>query len=511
MIGKRRGPAPAMCDGDVSQVAQRLFAAGDTREAVRVFAQAGRYREAAHILKHTGHVEAAARFYIKGKAFDLAEGCYLTLGDRLNAARCAAAAGNHARAATTFEELGDRRAAAEAHAKAGDWLHAGRLYHGEGLFGQATAAFGEWLRRAGERHRDQVALDDVDRMVDALAQSTMAKDLLRFVLAKGRVTSLVTNLLEQGRLAIAVEVFEHQKVRLDDSFFDWVRIGREYAERGLLFATKVADPQLQAQLLELLGRSTEAAQAYLTAGDYTNAYSCSLKAEDWQQIERMKAIIAARGETMPGLHLREARGQNERSSSVMSRPRSFALDGDSVVAGTLAEGTVAGEPTAQMQVDESFVAADVMLTPLFMDSKLFRGLALEERQTLWSLGHVTSVPKDGVIVEAGIIPIGTYTLLEGAVEVQRQADDGYRVVDRIVPGQNFGETWLLVGRASGVRIVASANCRVHVVERQKLDHVEIRASGGAARLMKSLAVSLLGHLFTSYGSAGILVAAEGNL
>lgn len=78
-----------------------------------------------------------------------------------------------------------------------------------------------------------------------------------------------------------------------------------------------------------------------------------------------------------------------------------------------------------------------------------------------------------ILVEQGDRDFCFFVVLEGALDVLQETDQGYSLVVQHLPGQFFGDTHLLSGRASLVRCVVSQDSRILRVSAEQLRQVVV--------------------------------------
>lgn len=468
-------------------LAGKLFAMGRPQDAARTLAQAGLFMEAAHIMKRTGNVKVAAHYYCVAKAWDLAEGCYWVLGDRVSAARCIFAAGHIEKAAKLFEESGQWSLAAEAYQRLGVRRKAADLYFKDNRFAEVVQAYGEWLKIEGERRADPVTEVELDQIVVSLSRGPDDKALVSLVERHGRSRSLVFGLTENGGIARAAKIYASHADLMGPIVVEWAKANQKRAELAQELAGMAGDLTTQARILEMIGRQADALDAHQAAGNLERALELATTLRDPARIETIQGLIVSRGRQSPGTSRATNAGAAGTRHSMMSQVKSFAM--------TDVTGEIAVTDTEA--VPQAFAP---MAMPSFSESRLFQRLVPSDRERLWSLGGVTSYAEDMTIIDFGETPAGAFTLLTGTADIYRQRDDGTVLVDTIKAGQNFGESWILTDKQSSVRIVASCDCQVHLVQRTSLETVIASGEAGATSLFKNLTESVLSHLMISMSS-----------
>jgi tetratricopeptide (TPR) repeat protein len=227
--------------GDPQKLAETYEREGKKGKAAEQHAKAGNYRRAAELAAEVQDEAALVRYSLMAAFGKVPPG----QGD-LNARQAGdllAGSGRYAEAVPLFELAGDYRRAAVAAAKIGDGAQAGRMYEKAKMWPEAAS------------HYDQAGLfQDALRILDAEARS----------LARGRTGSGPPG----GRL---------EEVHLKRAEL-LLQLGRSAAAFEIL--KPLPDSLRRAQLFERSGRSTEAIDAYLDAGDGDRALALARKSPD---------------------------------------------------------------------------------------------------------------------------------------------------------------------------------------------------------------------------------------
>jgi len=227
--------------GDHLKLAETYVREGKTAKAAEQYAKAGDYRRAAELAAEAQDETALVRYSLLA-AFGKVPPGQGDLSAR-QAGDLLAGSGHFADAIPLFELAGDFRRAAVAANKLGDVARTARMYEKAKM----------WAEAAG--HYDQAGLfQDALRILDAEARS----------LARGRTGSGPPG----GRL---------EEVHLKRAEL-LLQLGRSAAALEIL--KTLPDSVRRAQLFERSGRSTEAIDAYLDAGDGDRALALAKKSPD---------------------------------------------------------------------------------------------------------------------------------------------------------------------------------------------------------------------------------------
>jgi CRP/FNR family cyclic AMP-dependent transcriptional regulator len=96
------------------------------------------------------------------------------------------------------------------------------------------------------------------------------------------------------------------------------------------------------------------------------------------------------------------------------------------------------------------------------DIPLFSGLTDREVRTLAQHAEQVSVPKGTVLVTEGATGVEFFVLLSGQAKVTRRG----RTVNKLGPGDSFGELALIAGTPRGATITTTEPCEVMVLVRR---------------------------------------------
>jgi tetratricopeptide (TPR) repeat protein len=472
----------------------KLLNKGMKYDAIRLLYELNYFREAADILRAIGATSDAARLYVKAKNWEQAEHCYTILQDKLNAAKCAKASGKYLKAAPVFEELKDWQSAARCYRELGDWRRAAFLFGKAGKDTNTIKCLQEWVRTNAEALNERLAADEIKIVIDLLAVGKFEPVLFNFVESHDKVPHIIYALLKQNRMPMAVEIYGSRFQELSKNLCAIMRHNPDMVEVTISLCQQVGDIRGVAELYEITDRLKEATEHYEAIGDFNAAYLCALKCEWWEKINALKTGFIEK-KALP-----VAIQSNDSSPSLMSAPK--AIDLRSGVFSLNAE-----EAKADMQqighVEHGFGAIEPSLSgdmaPAFVESRFFRQLSSADRSQLWNIGSVVSFEAGSTIVDIGTTPASTYTLLSGVVEIYRQDGRVERLVDRIEPGQNFGESWLMVNLNSEVKIVASVDCHLHIIERHGFEQFMASETKNTTRIVSLLAQALCTHLLQRFG------------
>jgi hypothetical protein len=114
--------------------------------------------------------------------------------------------------------------------------------------------------------------------------------------------------------------------------------------------------------------------------------------------------------------------------------------------------------------------------------ELFRGFPPEERAALEELMHERLFRGGEVVVRQGEPGASLFVAAEGALDVTLERDGAETALDRMVPGDVFGEMSLLTGQPRSATVVAATDAVVFEIAREHLDPVLRRRPELAERL-----------------------------
>ena len=472
----------------------KLLNKGMKYDAIRLLYELKYFREAADILRAIGATSDAARLYVKAKNWEQAEHCYTILQDKLNAAKCAKAAGKFQKAAPVFEDLKDWQSAARCYRELGQWKRAAFLFGKAGRDANTVKCLQEWVRTDSEAYSTTLDADELKIIVELLAVGKFEPVLFDFVEAHRKVPHLIFALLKQNRMQMAVEIYGSRYKDFSKDLCTLMRHNLDLVEVTIALCRQVGDLRGVAELYEITDRLKDATEHYESIGDLHAAYLCALKSEWWDKINSLKADLNNKKTNFSTVY------DESSSPSLMSAPKSIDIS-SGVFSLTAAEGKP--ETRANLIVEHGFGSIESSqsgdIAPAFVESRFFRQLSSADRSQLWSIGNVVSFEAGSTIVDIGATPSSTYTLLSGVVEIYRQEGRVERLVDRIEPGQNFGESWLMVNLNSEVKIVASVDCHLHIIERHGFEQFMASDTKHTTRIVSLLAQALCAHLLQRFG------------
>src|SRR5690606_27633427 len=187
--------------------------------------------------------------------------------------------------------------------------------------------------------------------------------------------------------------------------------------------------------------------AYQKAGRFENAYECSLKSGDFGLVEKCRSLLPTRPRA-------------ERAEPVESLPP----------APPPIVRTKAPMPT--LTLDSLPLAPVRHLNDLrvrepsrlnFEASHFFSDFEGDDKDLLWRLGTIRKYRAGEIIVDYGEKPVGTITVLSGALAFEKQTGHP-GVSHELSASANIGEAWSVLSLPSSVRIHATEPCEVHIIE-----------------------------------------------
>ncbi|MDI3309024.1 MAG: mechanosensitive ion channel family protein [Acetobacteraceae bacterium] len=120
--------------------------------------------------------------------------------------------------------------------------------------------------------------------------------------------------------------------------------------------------------------------------------------------------------------------------------------------------------------------------------ELFRGFPAEERAELEQAMRERLVRRGTIIVRQGEPGASLFVLAEGALDVKREREGAEVMLDRMVPGDVFGEMSLLTGQPRSATVSAATDAVVFEIAREDLDPILRRRpelAEGLAAIMAS--------------------------
>lgn len=420
--------------GLVDEAALLLLRNDLVAAAASLFIKHGRYRHAASLYKRLRRWADAAELYNLAGAYE-------------KAGRCAARANNNRLAAEAFEKAGNVPAAATFHARDGNLQMAARLFYKCGRMREAASVFVAWLVD-GAGVNVTMAGSDTDTLLDLTVHHVSDLRLIRHLVNCGLSDRLVIALLKADKGRLAAEIYKPRAASLRRSLLAIVFEEPKLVHPVKLLLEAAGDQMGLGLFYEDLARYQEAADAYKQAGDLEGAYRCCLICNEWTAATRLRKELGAD----PADLKTRAKEQSESDKELDSMQQ-------------------------------------------FLDSKFLAGLTSEERTSLWSLGYVKHFPRGSAIVDFDEATLGTLTVLTGEVEVLKDDEEtGPKAVNMGTP-RNIGAAWSLLPLTSQVKVVATTDCDIHVLDRDRL--AEFLSNSGATgddSLSTRLADGVLRHL-----------------
>jgi CRP-like cAMP-binding protein len=119
---------------------------------------------------------------------------------------------------------------------------------------------------------------------------------------------------------------------------------------------------------------------------------------------------------------------------------------------------------------------------------LLRGLSSEQTRRVAASCHVARFAKGETLFEAGAEARKVHVVLEGTVEVRREADGP--AVGEVGPGESLGEIALLTGQPHSAQAVALRPVRTATLDRRGFEALARQRPDIATILLRNLAVGL---------------------
>ncbi len=128
----------------------------------------------------------------------------------------------------------------------------------------------------------------------------------------------------------------------------------------------------------------------------------------------------------------------------------------------------------------------------------FTQLSEEERRILFEASPPRKYTKGDEIVRQGALQGTMFVIVSGDVKVERHSEDGDRgervVVDRLGPGQVFGEMSFLDREPCSATVIAESDVEVRGIGRKEIDDISRRDSSFQGRFFHCLALTLVDKL-----------------
>lgn len=464
---------------EVFSAVNRLMSRNLKYDAIRLLYEMEMYREAGDILRAIGSSGEAARMYVLGRNWEQAEFCFSAVLDWKNAARSARAARKFARAGELFEKAENPVAAARCYRRVRNWRRAAALFESGEKFSDAVYCWTAWAHSNQAADYAKLTDEDLSTIARVLAKTGVEPTLFNILEQNECLDLLVLELLRNSRLPVAVEIYSQRPAGLRQSLCELVANNQNSTQAAIEMFVAAKDPLGAAILFERTDRPYDAAEYYESAGDLQAAYACALKTEWWEKIStlktRMNPVLSSVDTSRPTIPPPPI---GSADFSLMSVPKQI--------------------PITEFSAFE-LTGSSTEMSPAFVESRFFNQLSQEDRKSLWEIGQIGTFEPGETVVDYDSLPQGTFTLLLGELTIYRRIGGQEKVVDRISAGENFGESWLMLGLRSEVRIVASKQAHLHLLDRQGFERSIESDSGVNARVVSQVAQAVCFHLLKRFG------------
>lgn len=511
--------------------AERLMRAGNVQAAAQILESMGMMREAITALEMSGHINEAAKVlmrmqrpgragvvYARHNMWDKAMQCFKTADMPLEAAKCAREMGDHAMAAELFEKAGRNESAAESFESAGNLLRSGQLYVAAGKAERAMIAFAKHVQIARNVAAINFADADLAAIVAHLASGATDEPLIEVAVHRNKLIDVIQSLIATNRVNQAAALIPRATVDIGPQLMAGVsyqdgssgRLAEAFGQAGL--------PKYAGMVLEQMSAFDRAGECFAQAGEQERAAYCFERAGlmDRARQVREQANVS---------HAPVADDGEERTSVVASAapPPAAPASGDAPTIGTtktrsvislsLADDTpppvitpassprpVVTPPPPPPPPPPSIVpSAAPRPAPIPIainigapdeDRMAFDALpccaelTADQRQSLWSIGTVTTAAPGITVYGDGSGSPSLFVLLQGHARVTYESDA--LTPKQVASGHIIGAGWFLESPIVPLRVEAEGSCRFFTVPKDTLERLMDRDGALARRLYKEL-------------------------
>lgn len=139
----------------------------------------------------------------------------------------------------------------------------------------------------------------------------------------------------------------------------------------------------------------------------------------------------------------------------------------------------------------------IHLKKVFGSIKFFTDLDAEQIDALWNLSVSQEFTPNSKILTYQDEPLGIYVILKGNVDCFRMTHGQESFLDQMIPGESFGELWLLTDTPSTVSFVASNHVTVRIIYRVTFNGFLDSDGTVARKLYKRFTTRLLKRLLNN--------------
>jgi tetratricopeptide (TPR) repeat protein len=425
----------------IVRAATILRSMGYVEFACEILVSHSLFREAAELLVTLNKIEAAAKLYVKAHCWERALRCYDQLGNKPLAAKCAAQLGDYSLAAQLFVESNELGSAAKCFLLDKEYRKAAHKFGQSGDMEKAANCYRLWFRSDLNYATAILQASECEVITELLKSRLMGKEVIDLLDTNHGLQDILRSMVVDGDLARAAELFRTKIHKESAALCSWVCINREYVKPTLILLRNLGDTHGEDALREEMG------------------------------LEPRSTLNPARN-TAVEKFLSQAHLTLALDTSVKKSPN-IAAD-------------------ATLVLDEGKNDAP---HATFFSSNFIRVMQPQDRNALFKMGDVRDFSNGVVLLDERDQPPGTVTVISGEVTMTRYGENGEIAFQQICrPGMNVGEAWSLLKMRSGVKIEATTDVKIHVLDRNRLNAYFETQDPEVSALRNRLQSQVLSHL-----------------
>jgi tetratricopeptide (TPR) repeat protein len=137
------------------------------------------------------------------------------------------------------------------------------------------------------------------------------------------------------------------------------------------------------------------------------------------------------------------------------------------------------------------------LKKVFGSIKFFTDLDQEQIDALWNLSVTKRFSENAKILTYQDEPLGIYVILKGSVNCFRNNHGQESFLDQMLPGESFGELWLLTDTPSTVSFIAASDAIIRIIYRVTFNGFLDSDGTVARKVYKRFTTRLIKRLLTN--------------
>jgi CRP-like cAMP-binding protein len=432
-----------------------LRSLGYTEFACEVLVSHSLYREAADLLATLNKVEDAAKLYVKARSWEKAFRCYDQIGNRSLAAKCAAHLKEYELAAQLFLDSEDFGSAARCLLLNKDYRKAALRFGQIGDLEKSANCYRLWFKSDSNYSSTNLQASECEVLSKLLDVRYLDKDVIDLLDANNCLQDLIRNFIVKGEINRAADLFRTKIFKESSSLCSWACVNREYVNPTLSLLRELGDVNAEDALREEMGLTPRS------------------KLNDLKNPVVEKFLSQAHLTMMLDTSLNKA---PEETADILP---------------TIVLGEKVEDP----------------LQKPFLSSNFIRLMQPQDQSALFQMGDIRDFSNGVVLLDEKDQPPGTVTVISGEVTMTRYGENGEIAFQQICkPGMNVGEAWSLLKMRSGIRIEATSDVKIHIIDRNRLNAYFEKKDPGVSDLRNRLQSQVLSHLMMRVNPLAVAAA-----